>query len=107
MLAIDPTRFAGGRLLPAVVAKMAKEARRQPPAAPGGEVLVPGDPEYRAERIRSVQGIPVEPWLYGDLMKAGNGSPRRTRNNGANLKQNCPKVRARANSASAVSAPVQ
>jgi len=107
MLAIDPTRFAGGRSLAAVVAEMAREARRQPPAAPGGEVLVPGDPEYRAERIRSVQGIPVEPGLYGDLMKAGNGSPRRTRNNGANLKQNYPKVRARANRASAVSAPVQ
>jgi hypothetical protein len=46
---------------------MANEARQQPSAAPGGEVLVPGDPEYRIERVRAVEGIPVEPGLRKDL----------------------------------------
>jgi len=79
MLAIDPLRFAGGRSLSAVVARMAREARRQPPAAPAGAVLAPGDPEYLAERIRSVEGIPVEPGLYRELMGEGGARLRAAR----------------------------
>jgi len=67
MMAIDPRRFAGGRSLGAAVARMAREARRQPAAAAGGEVLAPGDPEYRAERERRAKGIPVEPWLQKEI----------------------------------------
>ncbi len=67
MMAMDPKRFAGGASLAADVAQMAAEARRQPSAVPGGGVMVPGDPEIRAERIRSVEGIPVEPGLQNEL----------------------------------------
>ncbi len=83
MMALDPARFPGGRSLSAVVAQMAREARRQTRAAPGVEVLVPGDPEYRAERIRSVEGIPVEPELKKELLNTNGAKPRRsaTRNN--------------------------
>jgi ureidoglycolate dehydrogenase (NAD+) len=67
MMALDPMRFAGGATLAMTVAAMANEARHQPPAVDGGEVLVPGDPEYRTERVRAVQGIPVEPGLRKEL----------------------------------------
>jgi ureidoglycolate dehydrogenase (NAD+) len=77
MMALDPRRFAGGRSLSAAVAQMAKEARRQPRAGPDAEVLVPGDPEYRAERTRTRLGIPVEPGLYRDLTDGDKDSLRR------------------------------
>ncbi len=79
MMAVDPRRFAGGQTLPIVVAEMVKEARRQPAAAPRGEVLVPGDPEYRTEKVRRRKGIPIEPGLYQELLASGhpNGMARR------------------------------
>jgi ureidoglycolate dehydrogenase (NAD+) len=79
LMALDPRRFAGGGSLSAVVAQMVQEARRQPRAAPDVEVLVPGDPEYRAERVRSVAGIPVEPGLQRELLGADRAGPRRSR----------------------------
>ncbi len=36
---------------------------------------VPGDPEYRAERTRAVDGIPVEPGLQKELQYGGEASP--------------------------------
>lgn len=63
MMAVDPSRFGGGAALAGQVAVMAREARVQPPAATEGEVLVPGDPEYRTARRRVKAGIPVEPGL--------------------------------------------
>jgi len=74
LVALDPGRFAGGRTLAEAVAAMASEARRQPPAVPGGEVLVPGDPEYRTERVRAVEGIPLEAGLRKELGLDG-GAP--------------------------------
>lgn len=67
MMALDPGRFAGGPAFEATVARMAEEARRQPGLKPGDEVLVPGDPEYRTEKVRAVRGIPVPPRLYDEL----------------------------------------
>jgi ureidoglycolate dehydrogenase (NAD+) len=67
MMAIDPNRFAGGPTFAQAVADMSAEARRQPPASPDVEVLVPGDPELSAERIRKVQGIPLDPTLLDEL----------------------------------------
>jgi ureidoglycolate dehydrogenase (NAD+) len=67
LVALDPGCFAGGAALAETVAAMADEARRQPPAAAGTEVLVPGDPEYRTERVRAVEGIPVERGLRKEL----------------------------------------
>lgn len=75
MIALDPRRFAGGRSLSAVVARMAREARQQPRAMASAEVLVPGDPEYRAELIRAVKGIPVEPRLQQELLNEDAASP--------------------------------
>jgi ureidoglycolate dehydrogenase (NAD+) len=81
MMAIDPMRFAGGSSLSSTVAQMALEARQQTPRERGVKVLVPGDPEYHMERIRSVTGIPVEPRLQKDLQHkdaAVSGKPWRS-----------------------------
>lgn len=67
MMAIDPSRFAGGAALARQVAVMAAEARVQPPASPEGEVQVPGDPEYRTARHRGAAGIPLEPGLMAQM----------------------------------------
>jgi ureidoglycolate dehydrogenase (NAD+) len=67
LVALDPGRFAGGPTLARTVSVMAREARCQPPSAASSQILVPGDPEYRAEQERAVEGIPVEPGLRKDL----------------------------------------
>lgn len=73
MIAIDPNRFAGGESLAETAAAMASDARRQPGVSPDAEVLVPGDPEYRTQRIRRQNGIPVEPGLLRELgLKKGD-----------------------------------
>lgn len=57
-IVIDPQRFAGGALLPAVVAQVA-EALSAEPGAP----RMPGDPERDHESERRRDGIPIEPVL--------------------------------------------
>jgi ureidoglycolate dehydrogenase (NAD+) len=71
MMAFDPQRFPGGATLSQTVAAMAREARQQPVDEPDAEVLVPGDPEYRTQRIRAVEGIPIEPSLQEELELKG------------------------------------
>jgi ureidoglycolate dehydrogenase (NAD+) len=62
-IAIDPVRFGGGKKLPTVAARMAREARAQPRANPAESVLAPGDPEHQKAAQRTRDGIPVEPGL--------------------------------------------
>jgi len=64
---LDPAGFAGEAFLPAVrdyVAWM-KAAR---PAEPGGEVLVPGEPETRTREARLRDGIPLQAETWGNLV---------------------------------------
>ena len=57
-IAIDPLRFAGGAVLPAVVAQVAAALAAEP-----GSPRMPGDPENEHEAARRRDGIPVEPML--------------------------------------------
>jgi len=57
-ITIDPRRFAGGALLPAVVAQVAAALAAEP-----GSPRMPGDPEREHEAARRRDGIPVEPVL--------------------------------------------
>lgn len=66
-LAIDPVRFGGGKKLPAVAKRMAREARAQPRANPKESVLAPGDPEHRTAARRQREGIPVEAGLREEI----------------------------------------
>jgi ureidoglycolate dehydrogenase (NAD+) len=65
-IVLDPRRFAGGARLPAVAARMAREARAQPRLAGVKEILVAGDPEYRSAQRRA-KGIPIEAGLWREF----------------------------------------
>jgi ureidoglycolate dehydrogenase (NAD+) len=60
LLAIDPDRFGGRDIFHAGMAAYLA-ALRSAPAQEGGEVLAPGDREWRVEAERLVAGIPVDP----------------------------------------------
>jgi ureidoglycolate dehydrogenase (NAD+) len=66
-IALDPRRFAGGKALPRVATRMAREARAQPRARAAEPVLAPGDPELRTAQRRMREGIPVEPGLRAEV----------------------------------------
>ena len=61
-IVIDPLRFAGGPALGAAVAAMASALAAEP-----GSPRMPGDPELAHEAQRTVDGIPVEPVLAGQM----------------------------------------
>jgi ureidoglycolate dehydrogenase (NAD+) len=66
-LAIDPARFSGGKKLPAVAKRMAREARNQPRVNPAEPVLAPGDPELHCAARRAREGIPIELGLKQEI----------------------------------------
>jgi ureidoglycolate dehydrogenase (NAD+) len=68
-MALDPARFVGGKKLPAVATRMAREARSQPPASSSEPVLAPGDPEHLSAERRARDGIPVEPGLMQEMVR--------------------------------------
>jgi len=68
-IAIDPRRFAGGRQLPRVAARMAGEARKQVAARKSEPVLAPGDPELKTAARRGREGIPIEPGLLEEMAR--------------------------------------
>jgi LDH2 family malate/lactate/ureidoglycolate dehydrogenase len=75
LAAIDPLRFFGGEAFSRVVAEMAREARLQPSISDAVEVLVPGDPEYRTQRVREMEGIPLDAVLLTALGLTGQVPP--------------------------------
>jgi ureidoglycolate dehydrogenase (NAD+) len=66
-LAIDPERTVGRARLAALVEGLATELAAVPPAPGADEVLVPGDPELRAQAQRTRDGIPLPPGLWANL----------------------------------------
>jgi ureidoglycolate dehydrogenase (NAD+) len=66
-LAIDPERTVGRDRFAAVLGGLLDELRAIPPSPGFDEVLVPGDPEARAQAERSRSGVPIEPALWRTL----------------------------------------
>jgi LDH2 family malate/lactate/ureidoglycolate dehydrogenase len=66
-LALDPERTVGRERFASVLSGLLDELRAIPPAPAFDEVLVAGDPEERAERERSADGIPLPDALVGKL----------------------------------------
>jgi ureidoglycolate dehydrogenase (NAD+) len=62
LMALDPRRFAGGAMLEATVDEMVADLKTR------GEILFPGEPELREERVRRAEGIPVEPVACADML---------------------------------------
>lgn len=58
MMAIDPSRFAGGAALAGVVLAAIAEVKAQ-----NEGILSPGEPEYRMAEQRTRDGVPIEPGL--------------------------------------------
>jgi ureidoglycolate dehydrogenase (NAD+) len=61
LIAIDPTRFAGGDRLEQTVDAVVADLRTQ------GEILFPGEPELLEEQQRIKQGIPIDDEALKDM----------------------------------------
>jgi hydroxycarboxylate dehydrogenase B len=57
---IDPERMAGMDAIAADLARLERWVKASPPAQPGGEVLLPGEPERRLRTKRRAAGIPLD-----------------------------------------------
>lgn len=68
---IDPGWFGDAARYAEQVDAALAAAKRQPAAQPGGEVLVPGEPEARARARREREGIPLPPATWAELAKVG------------------------------------
>ena len=66
---VDPRRFAGGRNLPIVAGRAAREARAQPKSDPRLPIMVPGDPQLITAARREREGIPIEPGLQKEFAR--------------------------------------
>ncbi len=62
MLAIDPSRFAGGISLPETIQQITESIKQQP-----GEIYFPGEPEYLCEVQRKINGIYIDPELLEEM----------------------------------------
>jgi uncharacterized oxidoreductase len=60
IVALDPARFLPPAEFHAQVRALFAWVRGAAPAAGGGEILIPGEPEARTERARRAEGIAVE-----------------------------------------------
>jgi len=56
----DPAAFCGAEEFAAEVTRMSQWVKASPPAAPGGEVLLPGEIERRTRAEREKNGIPID-----------------------------------------------
>ncbi|BBK43470.1 malate/lactate/ureidoglycolate dehydrogenase [Allostella vacuolata] len=58
---IDADSLSGRAAFAADVERLKDWVKASPPLAPGGEVLVPGEPERRTRQAREADGIPLDP----------------------------------------------
>src|SRR5690606_28800603 len=71
-LAIDVSRFLPLEEFDARVRKLAAHVKAAAPAPGYDEVLVAGEPEWRTEEVRRVQGIPIPDGNWARLVEAAN-----------------------------------
>lgn len=70
-LAFEPTAFGDGRKFAADLERLVAWVKASPPAAPDGEVLLPGEPEQRTREERQRSGIPLDAETRRQLASAG------------------------------------
>ena len=63
---LDPGSFGAARFADAV-REYAEYVRASRPATPGGEVLLPGDPERRNREERLAHGVPLQPQTWAAI----------------------------------------
>ena len=71
-LALDPDRFAGRDRFAEVLTGMLGDLKAIPPAEGFDEVLVPGEPEARAQEQRDRDGVPLPAVLVDALVTLSN-----------------------------------
>jgi uncharacterized oxidoreductase len=57
---IDPERMAGMAAIASDLARLEGWVKASPPAEPGGEILLPGEPERRLRARRRAEGLPLD-----------------------------------------------
>jgi uncharacterized oxidoreductase len=67
---IDPERLAGSAALAADLARLAGGVKASPPAQPGGEILLPGEPQRRRRAARLASGSPLDAKTVAQLATA-------------------------------------
>jgi ureidoglycolate dehydrogenase (NAD+) len=65
---IDYKRFGGSEFFLDMVTRMVTELHEVPTAEGFDRVLAPGEPEYLREQERSKNGIPIDDYIWDDLM---------------------------------------
>lgn len=70
-VAFEPAAFGDGGIFAADVDRLIAWVKASPPAVPGGEVLLPGEPEQRTREQRRRFGIPLDAETRRQLVSAG------------------------------------
>ncbi len=70
-IVIAPGAFADAGALGAEIRRYVEFVKSSRPRDPGGEVMLPGDPEQRARAERLAHGIPVDPETWEQVLAAG------------------------------------
>lgn len=65
---VDPAKLDAELFLPADVARYVTYVKSARPVRPGGEVLLPGEPERRMRRKRLAEGVPLSEETWAAIM---------------------------------------
>jgi hydroxycarboxylate dehydrogenase B len=68
---IAPEVYTGAAELATEVERYLEFVKSSRPRAPGGAVLLSGEPEQRARAERSAKGVPIDPTTWNHIMAAG------------------------------------
>lgn len=71
---IDPGQYPDPAGFAAEASRFVDWVKASPPAAPGGEVMVPGDIERRTRAERQQQGIPLDEMTWTELTTAAHSA---------------------------------
>lgn len=67
-LLLDPAKFVGGSAYAEEMERFVKWVKASPPITPGGEILMPGDPESRTKADRLANGLPLDDKTWNQLL---------------------------------------
>jgi LDH2 family malate/lactate/ureidoglycolate dehydrogenase len=80
MLVINPQAWMGRESLRERMAEFFATVKNTPVADVGGEILLPGELEYRSEQARRRDGIPLPAGVYEQLARIGQETNRSIEN---------------------------
>jgi hydroxycarboxylate dehydrogenase B len=65
---LDPTVFTPAQEFAREIRRLAEWLKASPPVAPGGEILMPGEPEERTRAERLARGLPLDDTTWAQLL---------------------------------------